>query len=638
MKYHIPKYFMLFILSVLFIIPISHALVEDWMYSAEDALFEVEIGTSIKATNVKTLSANLTLYPRQNHRQTILSVESFPASDNFTFTWENPEKVELSVTAQVLTTNKRIQVNKKIPFPLEKHYDFYTSSTDNIDSNHPDIQALASRLAEGEDDLYELVFKVGLWVEKNINYSLDSITLEASLKSSWVLENRRGVCDEMTNLFIAMMRALDVPARFVSGYAYTSLDYFEKPWGPHGWAEVYFPEFGWVPVDLAYKEIGYIDLSHIQMKEATDATIASIVYKWNGDGITPDSLETIVKPLTIGKNKTSPLQMKSYIQEKESGFGSYNALHVDITNPTDYYYSTTIQIGSSESIMFHDPLYRLVLLGPKETKTESWLFSIDKNLKQDYVYTHFFVVKGEGDKQHPMMKSAAQFPVFTKESFQKNEKGNGYYFSDDIFIICALENKEMYIGETISVPCTISHNGTRYIPLELCVESCSQFSLQPQTIEQKEITFTAIKKGRQDIKITLKGNTFLKTSIIPITVFGEPNISIKATFPENITFKESAPFSFIFESSDVPVSDVFFSFSLNGKTINTDQAETLDKRNYMLTIPGKLFNPGENNLSLQITYADKKGEYHKQQKSYIVILYDVKWWQHVMIFFRNLFG
>jgi transglutaminase-like putative cysteine protease len=94
----------------------------------------------------------------------------------------------------------------------------YTSPSEKIDIND-DIKKQAEKLAAGEDDLYVVVFKLADWVNSNIAYNLSSATSEATLPSSWVLANKYGVCDELSNLFISMCRSLGIPARFVSGIA-----------------------------------------------------------------------------------------------------------------------------------------------------------------------------------------------------------------------------------------------------------------------------------------------------------------------------------------------------------------------------------------------------------------------------------
>ncbi len=66
-----------------------------------------------------------------------------------------------------------------------------------------------------------------------------------------VYTDRRGVCQDFTNLLICLARLLGVPARYVCGYVYTG------PKNPnqvqsdasHAWAQIYLPEVGWKGLD-----------------------------------------------------------------------------------------------------------------------------------------------------------------------------------------------------------------------------------------------------------------------------------------------------------------------------------------------------------------------------------------------------
>jgi len=165
-------------------------------------------------------------------------------------------------------------VTDKVKFPIKELLDeleIYTRPSATVDSDNKEIIRLASVLAEGEDDLYQVAFKLAEWTKNNVKYDLSTLTASVSQKASWVLRNREGVCDELTNLFIAMARSLGIPAKFVSGIAYTNSPLFEEEWGPHGWAEIYFPGYGWIPFDVTYGEFGFIDPGHIKSKEALDA-------------------------------------------------------------------------------------------------------------------------------------------------------------------------------------------------------------------------------------------------------------------------------------------------------------------------------------------------------------------------------
>ena len=73
--------------------------------------------------------------------------------------------------------------------------------------------------------------------------------------ASEVLKYGRGVCQDMAHLFIACMRALGLPARYVSGYLYTGDE--EKPQvASHAWAAVWIDALGWVSFDLDNRTCG----------------------------------------------------------------------------------------------------------------------------------------------------------------------------------------------------------------------------------------------------------------------------------------------------------------------------------------------------------------------------------------------
>jgi transglutaminase-like putative cysteine protease len=59
----------------------------------------------------------------------------------------------------------------------------------------------------------------------------------------------RGVCQDFAHVFITVARALDIPARYVSGY-FLRTDRVDQDAG-HAWAEAYVADLGWVGFDPA---------------------------------------------------------------------------------------------------------------------------------------------------------------------------------------------------------------------------------------------------------------------------------------------------------------------------------------------------------------------------------------------------
>lgn len=61
---------------------------------------------------------------------------------------------------------------------------------------------------------------------------------------------KRGVCQDLSHIFIATARLLGIPARYVGGYLMRSDDAIHQEAG-HAWAEAHVPELGWVGFDPA---------------------------------------------------------------------------------------------------------------------------------------------------------------------------------------------------------------------------------------------------------------------------------------------------------------------------------------------------------------------------------------------------
>lgn len=61
---------------------------------------------------------------------------------------------------------------------------------------------------------------------------------------------KRGVCRDLTHIFIGAARSLAVPARYVAGYLRLADGTVEQAAG-HAWAEAFVPDLGWVGFDPA---------------------------------------------------------------------------------------------------------------------------------------------------------------------------------------------------------------------------------------------------------------------------------------------------------------------------------------------------------------------------------------------------
>ena len=108
------------------------------------------------------------------------------------------------------------------------------------------------------------------------------------------LKLKGGDCTSYTDLFVALCRACNIPARAIEGYTISSGNISIG----HDWAEVYINDIGWVPFDLTFDDdnsdsskstfenLGnvYVYLSFIRNDEVL-SNYHFYVYSYCGDNI-----------------------------------------------------------------------------------------------------------------------------------------------------------------------------------------------------------------------------------------------------------------------------------------------------------------------------------------------------------------
>jgi len=98
-------------------------------------------------------------------------------------------------------------------------------------------------------DLIDILLDMNSTIFREYKYSQGATTIATTPFE--VYTNRRGVCQDFTNLFICLARLLGVPARYVCGYIYTGPKNPNQRQGEasHAWVQVYLPEVGWKGFD-----------------------------------------------------------------------------------------------------------------------------------------------------------------------------------------------------------------------------------------------------------------------------------------------------------------------------------------------------------------------------------------------------
>jgi transglutaminase-like putative cysteine protease len=100
----------------------------------------------------------------------------------------------------------------------------------------------------GPDDPLSILHRLLTRVGREITYDTDPTHAATTAAEAFAL--RRGVCQDLTHIFIAAARSLGIPARYIGGY-FLRADGVTAQEAGHAWAEAFIDNLGWVAFDPA---------------------------------------------------------------------------------------------------------------------------------------------------------------------------------------------------------------------------------------------------------------------------------------------------------------------------------------------------------------------------------------------------
>jgi transglutaminase-like putative cysteine protease len=123
-----------------------------------------------------------------------------------------------------------------------------------------------------------------LTVATNREITFDTDPTHSATTAAEAFTLRRGVCQDLTHIFIAAARQLGIPARYVGGHFYRADGVTAQDAG-HAWAETYVEHLGWVGFDPA-NGIGTTE-AHVRVAVGLDylgaAPVRGVRYGGNGE-------------------------------------------------------------------------------------------------------------------------------------------------------------------------------------------------------------------------------------------------------------------------------------------------------------------------------------------------------------------
>jgi hypothetical protein len=150
------------------------------------------------------------------------------------------------------------------------------------------VQRLAAEITRGKSNAYDKAKAIESYL-RSYPYDLEvpAPPQGRDVADYFLFDLKRGYCDYYATAMVVLARASGLPARFVSGYSSGSYDaanaeYVVRELNAHSWAEVYFPEIGWIEFEptAAQPEIELAAKNEVLTPQPSASTAARLLYRF----------------------------------------------------------------------------------------------------------------------------------------------------------------------------------------------------------------------------------------------------------------------------------------------------------------------------------------------------------------------
>ena len=85
------------------------------------------------------------------------------------------------------------------------------------------------------------------FIFENFQYVKGITTIETTVEE--ILQHRSGVCQDFAHVMLEVLRNLEIPGRYVSGYICPNKNGMRGEGATHAWVEAWIPGYGWAGID-----------------------------------------------------------------------------------------------------------------------------------------------------------------------------------------------------------------------------------------------------------------------------------------------------------------------------------------------------------------------------------------------------
>ena len=192
-----------------------------------------------------------------------LTITGNPEVNYFYDYWDNkaanfnlfPPHQELVINSRlVVRTNQSADLTMNFISVFDEMWNEVNGNLKMVELSRPDFIRAQSQIRSIIQAIYSPDHSVAITIKNcceyifsNFNYIKGITTVETTIDE--ILEKNAGVCQDFAHVMLQVLRTLNIPSRYVSGYICPHKTGLRGEGATHAWVEAWIPRFGWAGID-----------------------------------------------------------------------------------------------------------------------------------------------------------------------------------------------------------------------------------------------------------------------------------------------------------------------------------------------------------------------------------------------------
>ena len=292
-------------------------------------------------------SANqIMLYPVKDENQEVqsqrLTITGEPFVEQFRDYYGNEAGSFMNIAphTELRIDSHIVVITKPIKFPtdevaIEKQWDhllqvkfivpFIDFLEQEVFAALPEVKQIADAGFYKSVSVYVAVQQLNTYVYESFQYIKGITNVETTLDEVWKL--RAGVCQDFAHMLLVMLRLLNIPARYVSGYVCAHDNNLRGEGATHAWVEAYISFYGWLGLDPTNNCI--VSDGHVRLaigRNFTDCSPVKGTYKGTAKQTLEVGVSVSYEDTAVSNNLLAvltPVTVKDSIKEGGGDDNSY---------------------------------------------------------------------------------------------------------------------------------------------------------------------------------------------------------------------------------------------------------------------------------------------------------------------------